>query len=233
MATLENMRRSMNEAGILKSVCMPIPPYVTFDDLKNVQAKDDGIIAFTGIDYTKAYDVEAALKRDVAQGAKGLKLHPIIQNIALDTEKTFRAIEAFAPFQLPVLFHCGMSSYYLGAEQKKKENAGFGAISYARDLVANFPRVTFIAGHAGLYEFREVMALLGGFKNVMVDTSFQSPGHVRELLSVFGQERVMYASDWPYGNQKPAVKIIKKACCGDKSLERRIFYENAAILLDQ
>jgi hypothetical protein len=53
------------------------------------------------------------------------------------------------------------------------------------------------------------------------------------LLSVFGQERVMYASDWPYGNQKPAVKIIKKACCGDKSLERRIFYENAAILLDQ
>lgn len=230
-ATLENMRVSMNESGVVKSACMPIPPYVTFEDLRKAQQKDDRIIPFTGIDYTKTYDMEAALKKDVEQGAKGLKLHPIIQNIALDTEKTFQAIEAFAPFQLPVLFHCGISSYYLGDEQRKKENAGFGAILYARELVAAFPDVTFIAGHAGLFQYREVMDLLGGFKNVMVDTSVQSPGHVRKLINVFGPERVMYASDWPYGNQKSAVKIIKKACGSNKSLERRIFYENAASLL--
>jgi hypothetical protein len=230
-ATLENMRRSMDAAGVAKSVCMPIPPYVTFDDLRRAQAKDDGVIAFTGIDYTKTYDMPSALKNDVEQGAKGLKLHPIIQKIALDTEKTFQAIEAFAPFKLPVLFHCGISSYYLGDEQKNKENAGFGSILYARELVAAFPDVTFIAGHAGLFQYREVMDLLGGFKNVMVDTSVQSPGHVRKLINVFGPDRVMYASDWPYGNRQSAVKIIKKACCGDKSLERRIFYENAASLL--
>lgn len=230
-ATLENMRVSMNESGVVKSACMPIPPYVTFEDLRKAQQKDDRIIPFTGIDYTKTYDMEAALKKDVEQGAKGLKLHPIIQNIALDTEKTFQAIEAFAPFQLPVLFHCGISSYYLGDEQRKKENAGFGAILYARELVDAFPDVTFIAGHAGLFQYREVMDLLGGFKNVMVDTSVQSPGHVRKLINVFGPERVMYASDWPYGNRKSAIKIIKKACGGDKLLERRIFYENAASLL--
>jgi hypothetical protein len=32
-ATLENMRRSMDEAGVTLSACMPIPPYLTFDDL--------------------------------------------------------------------------------------------------------------------------------------------------------------------------------------------------------
>ena len=73
--------------------------------------------------------------------------------------------------------------------------------------------------------------LLSGFKNVMVDTSVQSPAHVRELIHAFGPERVMYASDWPYGNRIPAIKIIKKACKGDSGLEKRIFYENAAELL--
>ncbi|MBC2717343.1 MAG: amidohydrolase family protein [Desulfobacteraceae bacterium] len=230
-ATLENMRQSMDAVSVVKSACMPIPPYVTFDDLRCAQAKDDGVIPFTGIDYTKEYDIGVDLKVDVSKGAKGLKLHPIIQRVPMDNRKTFEAMEAFAPFRLPVLFHCGISSYYLGAEKQKKENAALGEIAYARELVAGFPNITFIAGHAGLYKYRHVMDLLGGFKNVMVDTSFQSPGHVRELLKVFGPERVMYASDWPFGNRKPAVKIVKKACRGDKSLEKRIFYENAASLL--
>lgn len=229
-ATLENMRASMDAAGITKSACMPIPPYLTFDDLKCASEKDGGIIPFTGIDYSRTYDVAAALKADVKQGAKGLKLHPIIQSTPLDAEKTFQAVAAFAPYGLPVLFHCGISSYYLG-DEKHKENDALGDIIYARDLVAAFPNVTFVAGHAGLYEYRAVMDLLGWFKNVMVDTSFQSPAHVRELLKVFGPERVLFASDWPFGNREPAVKIIKKACRGDKGLERRIFYENAAALL--
>jgi uncharacterized protein len=232
-ATLENMRRSMDETGVVKSVCMPIPPYLTFDDLENARQKDDGVIAFTGVDYTRKYDVASALKSDVSKGAKGIKLHPIIQRVPMDNRKTFEAMEAFAPFQLPVLFHCGISSYYLGAEQQEKENADFGAIAYARELVANFPNITFIAGHAGLFQYRDVMDLLGGFKNVMVDTSVQSPGHVKKLLNVFGPERVMYASDWPFGNRKSAIKIVKKACCGDKSLEKQIFYENAAALLGE
>jgi len=230
-ATLENMRASMDAAGVDKSVCMPIPPYVTFDDLEKARQKDDGIIAFTGVDYTRKYDVASALKSDVSKGAKGIKLHPIIQRTPMDNQKTFEAMEAFAPFQLPVLFHCGISSYYLGVEQQEKENAAFGGIEYARKLVADFPNITFIAGHAGLFQYREVMDLLGGFKNVMVDTSVQSPGHVKKLLNVFGPERVMYASDWPFGNRKSAIKIVKKACQGDKSLENRIFYENAAALL--
>ncbi len=109
----------------------------------------------------------------------------------------------------------------------------FTGVDYAReyDLVATFPGVSFIAGHAGLFQYHDVMALLGKFKNVMVDTSFQSPEHVHRLLSVFGPERVMYASDWPYGNRIPAVNIVKKACKGDKGLESRILYENAASLL--
>ena len=231
-ATLENMRRSMDEAGITKTACMPIPPFLAFEDLRRAKEKDDGVIPFTGVDFTELDNVAAKLKNDVEQGAKGLKLHPIIQRTSLNSEKTLQVIEEFAPYQLPVLFHCGISSYYLGPEAEK-ENAALGKIEYARDLAAAFPNVTFIAGHAGLYEYRAVIDLLAGYKNVMVDTSFQYSGHVKELIKVFGPDRVMYASDWPFGNRLPAVKIVKKACRGDKGLEQQIFYDNAASLVGE
>lgn len=231
-ATLENMTKSMDEAGVSFSACMPIPPYLTFDDLKKAQEKEPRVIPFTGVDYTKDDDmIASALDDDVARGASGLKLHPIIQQAPLNDRRTFAAVEAFSAHDLPILFHCGVSSYYLGPEKQSRQNETLGEIFYARDLVMAFPDVTFIAGHAGLFKYRDVIELLSGFKNVMVDTSVQSPAHVRELISAFGPERVMVASDWPYGNRIPAIKIAKKACNGDKGLEKRILFENAAAVL--
>jgi uncharacterized protein len=233
-ATLSNMQRSMDESGITWSACMPIPPYLTFEDLKTATEKEDRIIPFTGVDYTSsaaADDLEAVFAADVAAGAKGLKLHPIIQRTPLTDARTLTAVEAFAVHRRPILFHCGISSYYIEPKLQTRKAAALGGIAYARELVAAFPDVAFIAGHAGLFQYRDVIELLSPFKNVMVDTSFQAVGHVRELIRAFGPERVMFASDWPFGNRPPAIRIIQKACRGDKALEHRIFYENAAGLL--
>jgi hypothetical protein len=229
-ATLENLAHSLDATGISHTVALPVPPYVTFADLAPAAAQDPRVIPFTGVDYTRGEDSGPGLDADVAAGARGLKLHPIIQNVPLTSTATRAAVEAFAVHDLPVLFHCGISSYYLGAD-RAREQPRYGAIPDAVALVRDFPRVRFIAGHAGLFEVREVMALLGGLPNVSVDTSIQSVATVRELIATFGPERVLFASDWPYGNRPPAVAIAKAACRGDRDLERRIFYENAAELL--
>ncbi len=75
------------------------------------------------------------------------------------------------------------------------------------------------------------MQLLAPLPNVFVDTSFQSPERVRQLVAAFGAERVLFASDWPFGNRPPALAIVRAACRGDRGLERRILFENAAELL--
>lgn len=116
-ATLENMRQSMDEAGVTSSACMPIPPYLTFDDLRKAQEKEPRVITFTGVDYTKDDDIQSTLNEDVKQGAKGMKLHPIIQRAPLNSKKTFEAVEAFSAHGLPILFNCGVSSYYLDPEK--------------------------------------------------------------------------------------------------------------------
>ena len=76
--------------------CMPIPPYLTFSDLKKAAEMDSDIIPFTGIDFQREYDIESELSRDVSEGAGGLKLHPIIQSVSLNDKRTCNAVEAFA-----------------------------------------------------------------------------------------------------------------------------------------
>jgi predicted TIM-barrel fold metal-dependent hydrolase len=229
-ATLENFRRSMRESGIAHSVCLPLPPYVRFADLRPVAEKEARVIPFTGADYAESADPDTALAADVAAGARGLKLHPIIQNRPLGSAQTRAFVEAFSPHDLPVLFHCGVSQYYLGAD-RVREQPRYGEIHYAAELVEAFPRVNFIAGHAGLFQVRDVIGMLGRYRNVWVETSFQSVATVRQLIATFGPERVLFGSDWPFGNRPPALAIARRACRGDRGLERRILFENAAELL--
>lgn len=230
-ATLENMRNSMNEYAVIKSVCLPVPPCLTFDDLNAARNLDDGIIPFTGVDFSRDGDPTAALQSDVTKGAKGLKLHPILQQERLTSQKTYDAVEVFAVYGLPVLVHSGVQSYYVGREKEQRQRPEYGQPQDALKLVAAFPNVPFILGHAGIFQYREIIQLFSGLKNAYIDTSFQSPTRIRELVHAFGPERVLFGSDWPWGDRKTNIMSLSKACRGDKSLEKVIYHDNAARLL--
>ncbi|MEW5736460.1 MAG: amidohydrolase family protein [Thermodesulfobacteriota bacterium] len=225
--TLENLRTSMDRLGITHSACMPIHPYVVFDDLAEAANQDPGVIPFTTVDVAAGGDFAAQLKADKANGAKGLKLHGIIQKVALDDPRTHKAVEAAGREGLAVLFHCGISNYYKGKE-KDKNVPEFGAVDYAVRLVREHPDVRFVVGHAGMYEVEEVLEKLPAFENVFVDTSLQSVGNIRKLLRALGSDRVLYASDWPFGDAWASLACARKACKGDEPLLRKVLYGNAA-----
>lgn len=225
--TLENLRTSMDRWGITHSACMPIHPYVVFDDLAKAADQDPGVIPFTTVDLAAGCDFKAQLRADKANGAKGLKLHGIIQKVALDAPRTHKAVEAAGRAGLAVLFHCGISNYYKG-EEKDRNIPEYGAVDYAVRLVREHPGVRFVVGHAGMYEVEEVMEKLAAFENVLVDTSLQSAANIRKLIRAFGPDRVLYASDWPFGDAWAALACARKACKGDEPLLRKVLYENAA-----
>lgn len=228
VASVENMQKSLDASGVTQTCCLPIPPYVTFEDIRG--AKDERIIPFTGVDFTTKYDLESALARQVQEGAKGMKLHPIVQKVALSDHRLREAVEIFSVYELPVLFHSGVTSYYHGKEKSKQEPRN-GNIPEAEQLIADFPEVNFIVGHAGGIEVDQVITTLPKYENASVDTSFQSPEKIKELVDAFGAERVLFASDWPYGDRKTSIKMVKLACDGNSSLEEKLFYTNAVRLM--
>ena len=229
-ATRENARNSMDQAGVTATVCLPLPPNVVFSDVKAAAEKDPGLIPFTGVDFSDTSQLDKQFEAEVAAGAKGLKLHPIIQKISFSDKRLIKAVQAFMPYDLPILFHAGVSNYYVGSE-KGKNIPEYGGIKEAAELVAAFPEAKFIVGHAGMFDVKDVMQMLGGYQNVWVDTSIQPPGKIRELIDVFGEDKVLFASDWPFACRKPAIKAVKAACKGNARLERKVFYENACSLM--
>jgi len=228
VASVENMKKSLDASGVTLTCCLPIPPYVTFEDIK--EAKDNRIIPFTGVDFTKKYDLESTLARQVQEGAKGMKLHPIVQKVALSDPRLREAVDIFSVYELPVLFHSGVTSYYHGKEKSKQEPRN-GNIPEAEQLIADFPEVKFVVGHAGGIEVDEVMRTLPQYENAFVDTSFQSPEKIRELVNAFGAERVLFASDWPYGDRTISIKMVRLACDGNSNLEEKLFYQNATSIM--
>lgn len=230
-ASLENMQRSLDEALMDYTVCLPIAPYVTFDDLAQAQQQEPRILPFTSVDFTREHDIAAQLAEDTARGALGLKLHPIIQSTRLDDPRTLEALQACSDLKMPVLIHSGVSNYYMGKE--KSRNVPTNArIANVEKVIRAFPTVNFIVGHAGLFQVNEVCRRMKGLPNVYVDTSFQSPEAIVKLIKVFGGDKVMYASDWPFGNRLPHIKTVKVACKGSRELEDMLFYKNAQRLLN-
>jgi len=230
-ATLENMQQTMHDNNVSAHVIMPIAPYLTFEDLVEAKKQEPRIVPFTSIDFTKPHDVAAKLHEDVARGAQGLKLHPIIQCQSLRDRPTMEALQAFQKFNKPVLVHSGPSSYYLGSETELNRPE-YGAISEIVHMVKTFPKIPFIIGHAGLFWVSEIRKSLADCQNVWVDTSFQSPGNIRKLVGTFGADKVMYGSDWPWGSQKPHIRTVEVACKGDQILAEQIFSRNVKDLLD-
>ena len=231
--SLENFLGSMHQSGISHSVALPIVPNVSFSDLQPEADNHPAIIPFTGVDFTREYDVEAALKNDVQAGAKGMKLHPILQREMLTSRRTHEAVEAFAPHGLPILIHTGVCYYYIDeTDKQQREKPEYGDVQDAIKLAQSFPNVSFVFGHAGLFQWPELRQAISSLKNVWLDSSFKSPKGVGELIQAAGAEKVLFGSDWPWGNRAPALKILNKACRGDDHLERRILFENAAQLLN-
>jgi hypothetical protein len=229
-ATLENMGKSLDSNGIAYTVCLPIAPYLTYRDLAEARLQDERVLPFTSIDFSLGDKAFSEVEHDIEDGAVGLKLHPIIQRRPLNDPMLLELLQNYSRLKKPVLTHAGVSHYYIGAE-KGLNNPENGKISNVETLVKTFPGINFIIGHAGLFQVGQVCRQLKGLDNVWVDTSFQSPENIKKLIKTFGPEKVMYASDWPFGYREPALKTVKIACGGDKGLEEMIFFRNAADLL--
>jgi predicted TIM-barrel fold metal-dependent hydrolase len=112
-----------------------------------------------------------------------------------------------------------------------RNTPAFGKINFVEEMVKTFSGIRFIVGHNGLFQSADVMKRLNGCRNVWVNKSFQSPSRIRKLVRTFGEDKVLYASDWPFANRPSAIKTVRVACRGDRRLEELILCGNFRELL--
>lgn len=209
--TLKNLSASLDRHGIDYAAAMPLAPNITFDDLLPAVQRDRRVLPFGSIDFT-APDLTGQARRQLAAGARGFKLHPILQQVDPAGPVVTEALSALPPGTV-VMVHTGTANYYPPAEQHL-QRAEFGHIGGIAQMARAFPELRFIAAHGGLRQFADVLALLAPLPNAFVDTSFLSPAGIRVLLDAFGPDRVLFASDWPWGFHRTGLAAVRRACTG-------------------
>jgi predicted TIM-barrel fold metal-dependent hydrolase len=149
------------------------------------------LIPFVRLDLSEDPIDEATRVLDL--GARGIKLHPRAQKFLLNDERLSPIFELAAARNVPVLIH-----------------GGRGLPPIADDLarvVGRYPRAQLIVAHAGIADLASLADRLGGKAGVFFDTSVWSPLDLLGLYRLVGPEQVVYASDYPYG-QQPASLLI-------------------------
>jgi predicted TIM-barrel fold metal-dependent hydrolase len=227
--TIENMSKIMGENNIAAMCMLPVHPYVTFEDLLKASKSDSRIIPFTSIDYSLGKDAGKKLLEDVEKGAKGLKIHPVIQRKSLLDEETIQALQYWKETKKPVQPHLGVFHYY-PMEERHLNCPEYGKYEDFRKLLTLFPDIPFIAAHSADCEWKRLIRDGKNNDNLYLELSFSSRVQLRYFLRKWPVERILYGSDWPWGDPDISLKVIDLSV-KDPEAKEMILYKNAERLL--
>jgi predicted TIM-barrel fold metal-dependent hydrolase len=231
-ATLRNMQKSLDRNGVDRIWALPIPTRVGFEEVLAASKLEPRIVPFTGIDFSLG-NADAAVEKvlaDIENGARGLKVHPILQQRPMDDPVVLKVLEAWKKVKKPIIFHTYPYAYY-HPEEAYRNSPEYGDNSKFVELAGSFPELTMIAAHAGgPFGFRDILKG-AGLDNLYIDISFQPAAVVKMFIDAFGPERVLFGSDWPWGFQEAPIRIVRQAAGGDEAVADLIFHENAERIL--
>lgn len=232
--SLENLQRELDECGVDYVSVLPILPALSFEDYEVARMVEPRLLPYTTIDFRLGMDAGKKLLEDSERGAYALKLHPVLQMTALDDPLTDEALRWWAQTGKPVTSHCGAGMYYYPEINDQLATPEFGDLAHLVECARRHPDITFVAAHCGgtaQGNIERLAALSEGLDNLYVDTTFRSHEDIQLMIELFGRERVMFGTDWPFGSYKRQIEQVMLATEGDQELRDLVFYKNANRLL--
>ena len=229
--TAENISKDLDKFGISYICLYPILPNTSFEEYKAAAMYfDKRFLPFTSADFNLSIETMIAkLESDIAKGAYGLKIHPVLQNIRLSDPRVEAAIEVFGKAKKPIVSHCGANDYY-HPHQTIPRDPEAGDPKYFIQMVKKFPQYTFIAAHAGGLMGGEMDILYNetkGLSNFYLDTTFRSAEDIKKMVQFFGPDRPCFGTDKPFSTPEGSLKAVMEACGDGTELEEKILYKNA------
>lgn len=223
--TLERALEMMDAAGTTAfaahSVAMTPHNVERINDfiLSAKEVVGDRLVPFAAM-HPDVDDVQATVDGIVAQGFRGIKIHPDMQKFAVDDPHVAPMMEAIAG-RLPLLIHSGDYRYDFDGPQR------------ILNLHKNFPQLQIICAHFGGWgEWDRALELLPGH-GLLFDTSsslYKWPAEkATEAVHRFGVENMLFGSDYPMWEPREELGRFMQMQLSDSERED-ILWNNAARL---
>ena len=169
------------------------PAFRAANDRTLAAAEEAGglLIPFVRLDLAEEPLEEA--RRCLDRGARGIKLHPRAQGFLLNDDRLAPIFAIAAERRVPILIHGGR---------------GLPPIAdHLSRLVDAHPDAQLIIAHGGIADLAALSDAFAGRAGVFFDTSVWSPIDLLDMFSRVSPEQVLYASDYPYGQQPGSLVI--------------------------
>lgn len=169
-------------------------------------------------------DPASEIGRIRALGLKGVKFHPDTQMFNMDDERMFPIYDALRQEKLPILMHCGDYRYTYSHPAR------------LRRVLDNFPGLTVIGAHFGGWTLWDLALEYLKDTSCYVDCSssimFLGKVRSRELIRLYGAQRVLYGTDFPMWDEKEEIARVQSLGLSNEELEL-IFSGNAKRVLGE
>jgi uncharacterized protein len=224
---LPKLLSQLDEAGARRACVFALhdpdrrPAYrVPNDRVLEWAAQSEGrLVPFCRLD--PADEPLAEGERCLAAGARGIKLHPRAQDFAFDGEELASIFALAEDARVPILIHAGRGLPPLAD----------GLV----ELALRHPAVVLILAHGAICDQGILTTRLADHPSVLYDISCFFPLDVLELLARAPIERIVFASDPPYGMPASALYLaLRVAHCAalEETATRALLGETMGDLLD-
>jgi uncharacterized protein len=189
--TLEQLLGQLDAADARRACVFPLhdpersPAYsLPNDRVRQWASESDGrLVPFCRLDPAEGPLAEA--ERSLAAGAKGIKLHPRAQGFTFDGGDLDDVFKLAEEAKVPVLIHAGRGLPPLA--------------DGLANLALRYPGAALILAHGAICDQGILSTRLADHPAVLYDMSCFFPIDVIELFARVPAERVVFASDPPYG----------------------------------
>ena len=170
-------------------------------------------------------DMEAEVERALGLGLHGFKLHPDTQRVNMDDPRLMNFYEIIAG-RVPLVLHTG------------DYRQDFSSPRRLERVLHAFPDLVVDAAHLGGWSIYDIgydvlHENLLNSERLFVDASsaFALVGrrHMRELIRMWGSDRVMFGSDYPMWDPASELNEMRHCDLTDDELEK-VLWRNAAAL---
>lgn len=242
--TRDGLLRGMREAGIERAVVLPVATNplkcVSMNNASHALDGLDGLTYFAAI-HPDAPDWYEELSRVKALGFKGVKIHPVYQDVAIDDPRFVRVLSRCGELGLIVVMHGGYDIEFPGVVRCSP--------GMLRNALRQAGPVTLVAAHMGGWRNWEEVPEYLLDTSVCLDTAY-TLGAVNqlddyyapeerllladerfvELTRLFGSGRVLFGTDSPWDDMGQCIARIQ-ALPLTEAEKADIFDNNARKLL--
>jgi uncharacterized protein len=141
------------------------------------------------------FPVAAEVRRQLALGAAGLKLHPVHGGFTCDDAALYPAYQVLEETGTPLVVHCGTSTFPGSANENADPR-------FLLPVVRDFPGLNVVLAHGGRgwwYDAAAFMALTN--ETVWIELSGLPPKRLPEYYARYDLARLarrwIFATDWP------------------------------------